>query len=74
VLGPGNPSESFFDFGAALSLEDARSERLGYDATELRSRRSQYVGWETEGGKQRSESLATEPGNQAELDPGGQVF
>src|SRR6266852_3456327 len=73
VLGPGSPFERFFDFGAAVSLEDTRCKRFGHDATELRSRRIQYVGGKTESGKQGSESLATEPGDQNEFDPGGQV-
>src|SRR4029077_18615230 len=56
-----------------VSLEDALRKRFGHYATELRSRRIQYVGGKTEGGKQGSESLATEPGDQTEFDPGGQV-
>src|SRR5882762_10504415 len=51
VLGPGSPFERFFDFGAAVSLEDTRCKRFGHDATELRSRRIQYVGGKTESGK-----------------------
>src|SRR6267378_82949 len=73
MLGPGSPFERFFDLGAAVSLEDTRCKRFGHDATELRSRRIQYVGGKTESGKQGSESLATEPGDQTEFDPGGQV-
>src|SRR2546427_3399018 len=73
VLGPGSPFERFFDFGAAVSLENTRCKRFGHDAAELRSRRIQYVGRKTESGKQGSESLATEPGDQTEFDPGGQV-
>jgi len=52
VLGLICPVDRLLDFRAATPLEDARRERFRNDATQLRSRRVQYIGREPESRKQ----------------------